>query len=106
MRILLGLLIALSSGCAHIDVTQTYWDPEAKVTITNRARGTFFASKEALKRVDIAVRTKTSSKLLGASGWESSGDPETVRAIGNAIGEAAGAAIRSSMGVPPIPNLH
>lgn len=100
----MALLVAAGAiGCAHFDVTQTYLDPETKIVFTNRARATLVFSKEVMKRIDIAKRTKTSSSLIGATGFESSVDSEGVKAAGKAMGDAAAEAMRASLGLPPVP---
>lgn len=94
----------LAAGCAHFDVTQTYFDPDAKTAFTNRFRATIFFRKYDLKNLNVAVRTKAGSKLIGASGVDGSVDSNAIQATGKAMGDAAAEALRASLGVPPLPS--
>lgn len=85
----LALPVLLATGCINFDISQTYYDADAKQTVTNRARGTFVLAKSAVEKIEIARRTKTTSALIGAKGAETANDTE-------ALGALIGAAVRAA----------
>lgn len=98
-------ILALLAGCAHVDVQMVRFDPETKIVWTNRARATFFMNRELAQKLELCYQTKTSTRMIGAVGVSSQPDPEAIKALGSAMGDAAAEALRASMGLPPVP-LH
>lgn len=89
MILAIVLASALLSGCASITASSV----DAETHATNYFHSTFFLTKNATERIDVASRTKTTSKLIGAKNIETSGDVEMVKALAEFGGSmvAAGA---------------
>ncbi len=93
---LLGSLLALTTGCVNFNVSSTTFDPDTKQAVTNSFKGTFVFAKTTAERIDVAYRTRTTSKLFGAKQVETTGDVEMVKAIAAAIGEATAAGAKAA----------
>lgn len=98
MKLLITLpAVLLFTGCLNFEATQTYWDHEAGTVLTNTVKASGFLKQTSIERIDVAARTKTTSKLVGARNAETSGDVEMVKAISGAIGEAFAAGAKSAV---------
>lgn len=95
MKKLLCFAPLILTGCLNFSAHQTYWDPEAKTVLTNSVSVTGLFKQSTIERIEVAARTKTTSKLVGARNMETSGDVEMVKAISGAIGEAFAAGAKS-----------
>lgn len=82
----LFLLPFLLCGCINFSASQTFVDPETHIVCTNSVRGTFLLSKTAMEKIEVASRTKTTSKLIGAKNAETRGDAESIKALSDLIG--------------------
>jgi len=79
-KLLVVPLIALT-GCVNFHVASTTFDPDTHVAITNVFNGHFFFAKSTAEKIDVAYKTKTTSKLFGAKSIETTGDVELVKAV-------------------------
>lgn len=92
----LAVVPLLCAGCLKFEAHQTYFDPESKTVLTNYVRASGFLKQTSIERIDVAARTKTTSKLVGARNTETSGDVEMVKVITGALGEAFAAGAKSA----------
>jgi uncharacterized lipoprotein YmbA len=95
MKHLLLICPILLTGCLKFEAHQTYFDPESKTVLTNSVKASGFLKQTSIERIDVAARTKTTSKLVGARNTETSGDVEMVKAISDVIGQAFAAGAKS-----------
>lgn len=96
MKKVLFLCPLILTGCLKFEAGQSYFDTNSNSIVTNYVRATGFLKQTSIERIDVAHRTKTTSKLVGARGTETSGDVEMVKVITGALGEAFAAGAKSA----------
>ena len=96
-KLVIGCSAILLTGCVNFNVTSTTVDPDTKIAITNSFSGHFLFAKSTAEKIDVAYKTKTTSKLFGAKAIETTGDVEMVKAISAAVGEAFAAGAKAAV---------
>jgi hypothetical protein len=96
LKLLSCVVLLIAVGCVNFSVSSTTIDPDTKIAITNSFSGHFFFSKSTAEKIDVAYKTKTTSKLFGAKAIETTGDVEMVKAISAAVGEAFAAGAKAA----------
>lgn len=88
----------MSIACISFKAQTVDYDTVTKQAFTNNVHVIGFCSTAKIERLEIASRTKTTSKLVGAKNTETSGDVEMVKALaefmGNAIAMGAKTAVK------------
>lgn len=94
-----ALLLApvLLAGCVRFEASQTFVDPDLKITVTNHVSGTFVFAKSAVESIEIAKKTKTTSALVGAKNAQTDGGVEFVKAIADSLGNAFAAGAKAAV---------
>lgn len=101
MKLIVGIICVLFCGCTHIRVSSSYIDDAGKPR-TDTLYSTSFFAKNNLDKVEVAYKTKTTSKLFGAKGVETSADSEGINAFNNLIKSIAeGAVIGAGKALKP-----
>lgn len=90
-------IIPLLSGCMNLTAEQTTMDEVSKQVLTNKFHVTAVFQKSAIEKLEIAAKTKTTSKLVGIKNTEVSGDIEMVNAIANLAGTVAAATAKAAV---------
>jgi hypothetical protein len=93
----LSIILLLLTGCVNLKISTVTFDPETKQVSTNDFKGTFFFSKTTAEKIDVATRTKTTSKLLEAKSIQNTGDAEMIKAIADALGNAFAAGAKAAV---------
>jgi hypothetical protein len=90
-------LVALLTGCVKLNVSSTSYDPDSGIAVTNQFTGSFFFAKTTAERIDVIHKTKTTSKLIGARNASESGDAEMIKALSDALSNAAAAGAKAAV---------
>ena len=87
-KLFFSLALVALTGCMNFHAISTGIDPETHTPFTNEASGTFLFAKGSAEKLEVAARTKTTSKLIGSKNTETSGDAETIKAVADAMERA------------------
>jgi hypothetical protein len=100
-KLVSATMLVLFCGCSSVTVTTSYIDAEGKPR-TEKLHAISFFAKNNLDKIDVLSKTKTTSKVLGAKGLDSSVDSEGIQAANNVIKSIVeGAVIGASKSVKP-----
>ena len=89
LKLLSCAVLLMANGCISFNALSTFVDPETHVVLTNQFKGVFLVATTTAQNIEVAYRTKTTSKLFGAKAVETTGDVEMVKALSALVAQSA-----------------